>query len=369
MQKEPVPLVDLKSEYKFIQDEIKNAIQEVMANGDFILGKAVEEFESNFAKYIGTNFAVGVASGTDALYLSLKALNLEKDAEVITPSFTFIATVLAIVNAGLKPVLVDVSEKDYCIDVFQLEKKITKKTKVIIPVHLYGYPCNLDKVSELCRENKVYLIEDACQAHGTMYKNKKIGSFGIAGCFSFYPSKNLGGYGDGGMITTNDPKINENLRYLRNYGQTSKYEHTYFGINSRLDTLQASILNIKLKYLDQWNKKRREKASYYRQLLKDLPVILPPEDTPDTYKIYHVFVIRTKKRDELYKYLRENNVGTVIHYPAPIHFQKSFKELFGNERYPVSESLSREVLSLPLNPFISENKIEYICKLITDIFQ
>ncbi len=364
---EYIPLVDLKSEYKLLQHEIENAIQKVMERSEFILGKVLEEFESNFAKFIGTNYAVGVASGTDALFLALQALNLEKGTEVITPSFTFIATVLAIVNAGLKPLLVDISEENYCIDIEQLEKRITKKTKVIMPVHLYGYPCIMDKILEICKERNIYLIEDACQAHGSKYKNKRVGSFGTMAAFSFYPAKNLGCYGDGGIITTDDFKLVENLKYLRNYGQTSKYEHTYFGINSRLDTIQAAILNVKLKYLDEWNRKRREKAAYYRQLLKNLPIVLPPEDTADTYQNYHLFVIRAKKRDVLYEHLRQNNVGAIIHYPTPIHLQPSFKSLFNNERYPVSETISKEVLSLPLNPFITNDKIEYICKLVIDV--
>ncbi len=367
MQRQAIPLVDLKSEYKFLRNEIRIAIQKVMENSDFILGRALEEFESNFAKYIGTNYAVGVASGTDALYLSLQALNLEKNNEVITPSYTFIATVLAIVNAGLKPVLVDISEENYCIDIQQFKKKITKKTKAIIPVHLYGYPCKINEIAKICEENNIYLVEDACQAHGAMYKNKRVGSFGNTAAFSFYPSKNLGCYGDGGIVTTNDPKIFENLKYLRNYGQTSKYEHAYFGINSRLDTIQAAILNVKLRYLDGWNKKRREIASYYRKLLKNVPVILPPEDTVDTYQVYHLFVIRTKIRDKLYKHLRANNIGTIIHYPIPIYLQKSFRNLFKDESYPISDSISKEVLSLPIDPFISTEKVEYICKLITDI--
>jgi dTDP-4-amino-4,6-dideoxygalactose transaminase len=363
-----IPLVDLKAEYEFLKEELLEKIQQTLVSDSFILGKELEEFERRFAEYIGTGYCVGVASGTDALYLSLKALDLEAGSEVITPSFTFIATVLSIVNAGLKPVLVDISAENYCIDVSELEKKITKKTKVILPVHLFGYPAKLDRIVSICEERKIYLIEDACQAHGSKYRNRKLGSFGTAGCFSFYPSKNLGCYGDGGAVTTNDENIYQKLKYLRNYGQTSKYEHTYFGINSRLDTIQAGILNVKLKYLDEWNSKRREKALLYKKLLRNLPIILPPDDTQDTYQIYHVFAIRTKKRDQLFEHLQKHNISTVIHYPKPIHLQNSFRAFFKGQHFPVSEEVAKEILSLPLHPFLSEEDIEYISSVIKSFF-
>lgn len=364
-----IPLVNVGREYALLKEQISEAIAKVCHRADFILGSALEEFENEFAKFIGSKFAVGVASGTDALFLSLKSLQLEKGAEVITPAFTFVATVLAIVNAGLKPVLVDISENDYCIDVSLLRKKITMKTKVILPVHLFGYPANMEEIEAICKDYQLFLIEDACQAHGATFKGKRVGSFGITGCFSFYPSKNIGCAGDGGMITTSNENMYRYLKSLRNLGQTSKYEHTYLGINSRLDTIQAAILRVKLSYLEEWNRKRREKAILYKKLLQNLPVILPPDDTPDTFQVFHVFVIRTKKRDELFEYLKNNGIGVIIHYPKPIHYQPSFRKFFEREKYPVAECVAREVLSLPIDPFIKEDEIEYVCNKIKEFFE
>lgn len=363
-----IPLVNLGREYEVLKGQILKAIQKTCESGDYILGQALEEFENNFARFIGTKYAVGVASGTDALYLSLKSLQLEEGCEVIVPAFTFVATVLAVINAGLKPVLVDVLDDNYCINTDDIAKRITEKTKVVLPVHLYGYPSNMEKLIAICKEYNLFLIEDSCQAHGAMFKGKKIGSFGITSCFSFYPSKNIGCFGDGGMITTSDENIYKYLRYLRNLGQTSKNNHTYLGINSRLDTIQAAILNVKLPYLEEWNVKRREKASLYRTLLSDLPLTLPPVDSKDIFQVFHLFVIRTKMRNELFEYLRNNGIGVLIHYPKPIHYQESLKPFFCGENYPVAEALSREVMSLPIDPFITREEIEYICNKIREFY-
>ncbi len=364
-----IPLVNINAEYSFLKNKIQKAVQKTLKSADFILGKPLQEFEKNFANYIGTKYALGVASGTDALFLSLKSLNLNENDEVILPAFTFVATALAVVNCKLKPVLVDISEKDYCIDITQIKNKITNRTKAIIPVHLYGYPANMEELAKICKEYNLYLIEDACQAHGSCFNRKKAGSFGITGCFSFYPSKNLGAYGDAGMITTNNDKIYDYLKALRNLGHITKYEHIYLGINSRLDSIQATILNVKLPYLDKWNAQRRKKANIYRKLLKKLPVILPPEDTEKTFQTFHLFVIRTQEREKLYEYLKTNNIGVIIHYPKPLHLQNSFQKFFKEESYPVAEKVSKEVLSLPLNPFIKKEEITYVCKKIKEFFK
>lgn len=365
-----IPLVNLKKQYQSIKKPVQKAILQVFTNGNFILGKEVEEFETVFANFIGTKYCIGVSSGSAALRLGLRALDVGPGDEVITQANTFISTVLPILELGATPVLVDIDPITYQIDPEKVEKAITKKTKVILPVHLYGIPALMDRINSIAKKNKLFVMEDACQAHGSSIKDKKCGSFGNLAAFSFYPGKNLGAAGDGGAILTNSKKLNETLRSMRNIGQVKKYKHDIFGYNSRLDTIHAAVLSIKLKHLEDWNKGRREIASLYHKLLSDLPVVLPPQ-LDDRYVVnYHLFVIRTKKRDDLLKYLHENNIYAGIHYPIPIHLQKAVISMLGYKKgdFPITERYSREILSLPIFPELTTREVKYICLIIRKFF-
>lgn len=364
-----VPFVDFKREYKEIKNEIDNSIKRVLASGWFILGDELKNFEKEFSLYLGVKHIVGVNSGTDALHLALLAAGVEKGDEVITVSHTFISTVLAIYWVGAKPILVDIEETTYNIDPDKIEKKITQKTKAILPVHLYGYPCEMDSIKKIAKKYGIKIIEDACQAHGSTYKGKKLGTVGDIGCFSFYPSKNLGAYGDGGAVATNNDKLAEKLFKLRNYGQKEKYYYQIKGFNSRLDEIQAAILRVKLKYLDGWNLRRRMIADRYRQKLSNLPVVLPPADTDVCKGNNYVFVIRTEKRDSLQNYLSKFKINTLIHYPLPVHLQESCKELQNQSAgLKITEKMSREILSLPIFPQMEDSEVEYVVEKVKDFF-
>ncbi len=363
-----VPFVDLKAQYKSIETEVQKAIKKVFDKSDFILGEELKLFEEEFAAYCGAKYCVGVASGTEALWLALLALGIKKGDEVITAANTFIATALAITMAGAKPVLVDIDPKTYNIDPRLIEEKITEKTKAIIPVHLYGQPAEMEEINKIAKKYGLFVLEDACQSHGAIYKGKRCGSLGDAAAFSFYPAKNLGAYGDGGAVVTNSTEIAEKIRMLRDYGQKEKYHHLVKGYNSRLDTLQAAILRVKLKKLDEWNKKRMEAAEQYHQLLKKEDIVLP-EIAPDRTHVFHLYVIRIKRRDHARKFLEKNGISTGIHYPIPIHLQPSFKEIgYKEESFPVTETYSKEVLSLPLYPEIKREQIEYVSQKIEEFF-
>ncbi|XRO75841.1 DegT/DnrJ/EryC1/StrS family aminotransferase [Methanocaldococcus sp. 28A] len=358
-----ISFVDLRREYQEIKKEINQVIQRVLESGWFILGKELEAFEKEFAEYLGAKHVIGVNSGSDALYLAVKALGVSKDDEVITVSHTFISTVDAITRNGAKPVFVDIDPETYTIDVSQIEKKITEKTKAIVPVHLYGHPADMDPILEIAEEYGLYVIEDASQAHGAEYKGRKVGNIGDVGCFSFYPTKNLGAYGDGGVVVTNDDELAEKLRVLRSYGSSKKYYHNLIGVNSRLDELQAAILRVKLKYLDEWNKRRRKMAKLYNKLLEDYEVITPIEKVWAKH-VYHLYIIRHKERDKLQKYLSENGIQTQIHYPIPVHKQKAYVDLGINVQLPITEKISNEILSLPMHPWLKEEEVKYICETI-----
>ena len=353
-----IPFLDLKSQYKSIQPEIDSAIKRVLDGQFFVLGPELEFFEKEFAEYLGSKYCVGVNSGTDALILSLLALGVGKGDEVITPVNTFIATATAITYTGAIPVFVDCDPLTYEIDIKQLEKAITKKTKVILPVHLYGAPADIEKIKEIAKKNKIFLIEDAAQAHGSTFNEKKLGTFGDLGCFSFYPGKNLGAYGDGGAVTTDNKELYEKLIRLRNHGQVKKYVHDSIGFNSRLDEIQAAVLRVKLRYLDKWNKDRHIIAENYISHLRGYK----------TQKIinrgksnYYVFVIESENRDKLQKYLLENGIHTLIHYPTPIHLQRAYKFLgYKIGDFPVAEKIAGKILSIPLFPELSSDKQEYI---------
>lgn len=362
-----VKFLDLNRIHEPIKQEILTEINKIIDKNSYILGEKVEEFENNFARFHGMNYGVGVDSGTSALELGMKVLGIGRGDEVIVPVNTFIATASAVAFADAMPVLVD-CDKNYNIDAGKIERAITKKTRAIIPVHLYGQPADMSEILEIARRYNLKVIEDACQAHGASYKDKKVGNFSEVSCFSFYPGKNLGGMGDGGMILTNNKELAEKLKMLRNYGQSKKYYHDFFGYNRRLDALQAAILNVKLKSLEEWNKQRREIARRYTELLKDLPIILPNEK-PGREHVYHLFVIRAENRDKLAEFLKNKNIDTGLHYPIPIHLQKSYAGLGYKEGdFPAAEKYAKEILSLPMFPGMTNEEVEYVCSSIKEYF-
>jgi len=358
-----IPFIDLKREYAEIGEELTQAVQRVLKSGWFILGEEVKKFEEEFSKYIGVKYGVGVNSGSDALFLALKALGIGKGDEVITVSHTFISTVDAIVRNGAEPVFVDIEPDTYCIDATKIEEAITNKTKAILPVHLYGHPADMDQIMEIAKKYNLFVIEDACQAHGAEYKGKKVGSIGDLSCFSFYPVKNLGACGDGGMIVTNNEEIAEKLKMLRNYGQSEKYYHDFIGINSRLDEIQAAILRVKLKHLAEWNERRRKVAKLYNELLGDSEIVTPIEKEYAKH-VYHLYVTRCKDRDKLQQYLSEREVQTMIHYPIPVHKQKAHLELELDNQLPITEKICNEILSLPMHPFMHIDEVSSIAEVI-----
>lgn len=364
-----IPFIDLKRQYHLLEPAISTSIKKIMEEGDFVLGNEVTLFEKEFAQYCQTKYAVGVACGADAILLSLKALNMGPSDEVIIPVNTFIATAAPVITIGAKPVFVDVDEKTYNIDVDKIEKKITKKTKVIIVVHLYGQIANMKKIMALAKKYNLFVIEDACQAHGSEYNGQKAGSFGNIACFSFYPGKNLGAYGDAGAITTNNKALSEKVRILRNVGQKKKYYHIELGHNSRLDTIQASVLRIKLKYLNVWNNKRRQHANLYNALLSGLNLTLPYEPDENVSN-YHLYVIREEKRDKLISYLKKNGINSGIHYPIPLHLQPCLKNLgYKKGDFPIAEKHANEILSLPMFPELTEKEIKLITSTIKKFYE
>ncbi len=361
-----VPFVDLKIQHQILSKELHRGLDRVMGNTDFILGEEVELFEREFASFCKSNFAVGIGCGLDALRLALKACHIGPGDEVITVTNTFIATVLAISSVGAKPVLVDIDPVSYNIDVNKIESALTNRTKAIVPVHIYGQSADLEKIADLAQRHQLKVIEDACQAHGAEYKGRPCGSWGDAGCFSFYPGKNLGAYGDAGMVVTQNPEIAEKVRMLRNYGQKVKYQHIIEGFNSRLDSIQAAILRVKLRKLGEWNSARREHAREYTTYLKDLDVITPREIDGVKHN-YHLYVIRVKDRDALLNKLRENGISAGIHYPIPVHLQEAYKDLGYNKGdFPIAEKYANEILSLPMFPELTHEQVVHVCEVIED---
>ena len=359
-----IPLVDLKAQYAPIKDEIDSAIARVIDKTAFILGEEVSLFEENFAGFCGTKYAVGTSSGTSALQLALASVGINEGDEVITTPFTFIATTSSILALGGKPVFVDIEKDTYNLDVSKIESAITGKTKAIVPVHLYGHPVDMDPLMKIAKRRGIKVIEDACQAHGALYKEKKVGSVGEAGCFSFYPGKNLGCYGDGGMLVTNNEEICKRARLLRDHGRGDKYTHIIHGHNFRLDAIQAAILRVKLKYLDRWNDKRRKNALSYNKRLEKFSAIIKPVEKDYAKHVYHLYVIRAKRRDRLKAFLEENGVDAGIHYPVPLHMQPVYTEMkLSDRKMPVSEASSKDILSLPMYAELDESQIERICGL------
>jgi len=360
-----ISFVNFKKAYKEIKDEIQEAINNVLERQWFVLGEELENFEKEFSRYIGTRFGIGVNSGSDALYLAIKANDLGKGDEIITVSHTMTSTVDAIVRCGAKPVFVDIDLETYNIDPLEIEKKITNKTKAIMLVHLYGNPADMDPILELSEKYNLLVIEDACQAHGAEYKGKKVGCLGDIGCFSFYPSKNLGAYGDAGMIVTNNNELALKLKLSRNYGQRKRYYHEFIGINSRLDEVQAAILRVKLKYLDDWNEKRIKNAILYKELLETTNVILPIE-RKNMKHVYHLYVIRSNKRNELKNYLEKNKIQTYIHYPIPVHQSEAYLAYKKKYKLPITEKICNEILSLPMHSWLNYEELKKITDVIKD---
>lgn len=359
-----IPFIDLKFIYKKIGKEINHKFAEILKRQWFIFGPELQEFENKFADYLNVPYCVGVKSGFDALKFSLKMFNLKKEDEVILPANTFIATFLSVIAAGAKPVLCDVDPYTCNISPDTVEKMITKKTKVIIPVHLFGNPAPVHILKELCISKKIHLLEDACQAHGASLKNQKIGTFGIFSAFSFYPGKNIGAFGDGGAIICHDPDYYKELLRIRNYGQIEKGFSESYGENSRLNEIQSAVLNIKLPYLSAWNEIRRKNAALYRKYLSQKIGI--QKEIEDGKSCFHSFIILVKKRNNIYDNLRKNGIECLIHYPYPIHKQPAYKKLFPQSRcfFPVSESFSRKILSLPVDIHMNEQKIKKICDIV-----
>lgn len=363
-----IPFINLKEEYRTIEPEISQSLREVFSRGSFILGESVERFEIEFAKFCGVQFAVGVGSGTEALHLSLLAAGIKPGKEVITVSNTAAATALAICAANAKPVFVDVEPATYTIDVEKIEAAITPKTKAIIPVHLYGHPADMDALKKIARTHQLTVIEDAAQACGAEYNGARVGSMGELGCFSFYPTKNLGAYGDGGMVVTSDAELFERLRLLRNLGQADRYHHEIFGFNSRLDEIQAAILRVKLQHLNQWNEDRRKLAKTYASAFEGLDLVLPTE-AHFAKHVYHLYVVRTERRNQLQQSLTEQGIQTLIHYPVPLHRQKAFEGLSRNTQYPVTDELSKQILSLPLHPQLKPEMLVPVIDAVNDFFK
>jgi dTDP-4-amino-4,6-dideoxygalactose transaminase len=364
VKQQQVPFVDLKRNHDAISEEINGAIKGVLDRGLYILGEEVRAFEAEFARYIGSRHGVGVSSGTAALTIALEALGVGEGDEVITAANTAFPTVTAIFRARAVPVLVDAREDDYNLDVRKLEEAVSDRTKAVVPVHLYGYPCDIKSILDFASATGIKVVEDCAQAHGATINGKKVGSFGDAGCFSFYPTKNLGAYGDGGIIVTDLDEIAVSSKRIRHHGQSEKDEHEVVGMCARLDEVQGAVLRVKLKHLDELNKRRREIASMYVEGLK---AVIIPRMAEERKNVYHLFVIRTESRDRLRYELSQKGIGTGIHYPKPIHLQKAFFWP-GMKRgdFPISEKLSREILSLPVFPELTNAEASIVIEAVNE---
>lgn len=362
-----VPFLDLKLQYSGIKDEIRIAIDDVLDNSAYILGKRVIDFEKKFAGMHNANFCYGVSAGTDGNHLVLWALGIKPGDEVIIPANTFIATVWGATLCGAKPVFVDCHPDSYNLDPAKIEKAITQKTKAIVAVHLYGQPADMDEISKIADKYNLILVEDCAQAHLSEYKNKKVGGLSVASSFSFYPGKNLGAYGEGGAVMTNDAELAEKFRMMRDHGSPKKYLHTMFGTNYRMEGIQGAVLGVKLNYLEKWNTARRNAAKKYNELLKDVKGIKLPVEMPYSKHVYHLFVLQVedKSRDDLAKYLNENGISSGLHYPVPLHLQPCFEYLgYKKGDFPETEKLAENCISLPIFPEITEEQINFVCEKI-----
>lgn len=359
-----IKLVDVPRQNKLLRRKLHNELDQLIDSGDFIIGESLTRFEKNFASFCNKKYAVGVNSGTDGLKLALIAYGIKPGDEVITAPNSYFSTAMIISDLGANPVFVDINPYTHTLATDKLESVITKKTKAIIPVHLYGQPADMDPILEISKKHNLFIIEDACQAHGAMYKNKII-PFTETGVFSFYPGKNLGSLGDGGIIVTDNATVADRLIYLRNDGAKKKYYHKMIGMKSRLHTLQAAFLNVKLPYLHKWNKQRRMLAKLYSSYLKNIPGIITPFEAADRMHVYHLYVIETNQRNALQKYLSDIGIETVIHYPVPIHLQKAYKSQgYYAGQFPVTEKKAGSILSLPLFPEMKSSEVQFICNQI-----
>jgi dTDP-4-amino-4,6-dideoxygalactose transaminase len=359
-----IPFLDLRAQYSSIKDEIQQAVSGVFESGQFVLGEEVAAFESEFARYVGAAHGIAVNTGTSALHLALLAAGVGAGDEVITVPFTFVATVAAVCYTGARPVFVDVDPQSLTLDVSQLEAAITPKTKAILPVHIYGQPADMDPILAIARRHNLIVIEDACQAHGAEYRGRRVGSIGDLACFSFYPGKNLGACGEGGIVTTSNSRYAETIRMLRDWGQAKKYHHTLRGYNYRMEGLQGAILRVKLRHLDEWTALRRSRAAQYAVLLRNADVVAPTEMACARH-VYHIYAVRSNDRTELQRTLQSFGVQTGIHYPIPVHLQEAYRDLgYTDGMFPESESAAREVLSLPMYPELSNNQIELVCAAV-----
>ena len=364
-----VPFLDLRAAYEELKEEIDEAVARVLGSGYYLLGKEVEALEEEFAEHLNVEYCVGVGNGLDALHLALRALGVGQGDEVLVPSNTYIATWLAVSYAGAVPVPVEPDERTYNIDPEKLEAAITDRTRAIIPVHLYGQPADMDPILEVARKHNLWVLEDAAQAHGACYKGKRVGGLGDIAGWSFYPGKNLGAFGDGGAVTTNNGELADRVRVLRNYGSRTKYFNEVRGFNSRLDEIQAAVLRVKLKHLDEWNRRRRNIAELYRRELEGCNLILPyvPEWAEPAY---HLFVVRSGQRDALHQYLETQGIGTLIHYPVPPHLQQAYCEIgLAAGTLPISERIHQEVLSLPIGPHVTEAQVETVTRAVCQFCQ
>ena len=365
MTKTNVPLLDLVAQYKEIKPKMDAAIQRVLDSGHFILGPEVVAVEEEVADYLDVAHGIGLASGTDALILALRALDIGKGDEIILPAYTFFATIGSVLHVGATPVLVDVDEKTYCIDIEQTRAKVTSDTKAIIPVHLYGQAADMDELAEIAKENNLSIIEDNAQAFGADYKGQKTGSIGDVGCLSFFPSKNLGAYGDGGMVVTNNPELAEKMRMLRAHGWKKKYFPEVLGYNSRLDALQAAILRVKLPHLDKWNEGRRKVAHIYSDALAETPNLQIPYEAPNRTHVYHLYILQVPNRDQVQEKLKEAGIGTSVYYPQPLHLAEPCKALGYKEGdFPVAEKASLETIAIPVYPEMSDEQITYVLQIV-----
>lgn len=364
-----IPFVDLKAGFEPIKAEVMAALEDVFSGMNLNLGPNVRSLEQEFAAYCGTKYAVGTGSGTDAIAIALMAAGVKSGDEIITTAHTFFATTEAIAWAGALPVFVDIDPITYNIDTSLIVKKITKKTKAIVPVHMYGQSAEMGSILDIAERRGLKVIEDACQAHGAEYSDKKCGSIGDAGCFSFYYTKNLGGYGEGGIITTDNPDIAEKARLLRNHGHVSKYEHAVMGYNSRLDEIQAAILRVKIKRLKEYTNARRSIAALYNKLLSGTPMVLPDEANGRKH-VYHLYVVRSRERDKLMQHLADAGIGTGIHYKNPVHLQEACKA-YGYKKgdLPVTEGICNEITSLPIYPELTNADVEYVSGKIREFYK
>jgi dTDP-4-amino-4,6-dideoxygalactose transaminase len=367
-----VPMLDLSEQYQQLKSEILAVLDEVMSSSRFILGDQVKKLESDIASYSNVKHGIGCGNGSDAIHIALQAAGVGPGDEVITTAFTFFATGGSIVRTGAKPVFVDIDPVTFNIDPKKIEAAITEKTKAIVPVHLYGQMADMDAIVEIAQKHQLAIIEDAAQAIGAKYKGKSVGELGTAATYSFFPTKNLGAYGDGGMIVTNDDELAEKCRVIRVHGSKPKYYHHILGYNSRLDEMQAAILNVKFPHLNKWSELRRKHADTYTRLLKEKvgDIIVTPVESKDCYHVFHQYTIRAPKRDELQAFLKENGIATMIYYPLPLHLQPVFKDLGYKEGdLPEAEKAAKEALSLPMFPELKEEQQEYVVSKIAEFYK